>query len=95
MVSGWDHVTKSQPNAILGGLTLEGMLITMTPALCDLRGDLRLEVPGTSSALINYHPKPPWLCLQVKWKSLSRVLLFATPWTIESTGLSRPEYWSG
>ena len=31
---------------------------------------------------------------KVKWKSLSRVRLFETPWTIASTGFSRPEYWS-
>ena len=30
-----------------------------------------------------------------KWKSLSRVPLFATPWTIQSMEFSRPEYWSG
>ena len=29
------------------------------------------------------------------WKSLSRVQVFATPWTIQSIELSRPEYWSG
>ena len=29
------------------------------------------------------------------WKSLSRVPLFATPWTIESMDFSRPEYWTG
>ena len=28
-------------------------------------------------------------------KSLSRVQLFVTPWTIQSMGCSRPEYWSG
>ena len=33
---------------------------------------------------------PPW-----KWKSLSRVWLFPTPWTIQSMEFSRPEYWSG
>ena len=27
--------------------------------------------------------------------SLSRVQLFATPWTIQSMEFSRPEYWSG
>ena len=37
---------------------------------------------------------------KVKVKSLSRVQLFATPWTIAhqappSMGFSRPEYWSG
>ena len=29
------------------------------------------------------------------FKSLSRVQLFATPWTIQSMEFSRPEYWSG
>ena len=28
-------------------------------------------------------------------KSLSRVRLFATPWTMQSMEFSRPEYWSG
>ena len=30
-----------------------------------------------------------------KWKLLSRVQVFATPWTIQSMECSRPEYWSG
>ena len=30
-----------------------------------------------------------------RWKSLSCVWLFATPWTIQSVEFSRPEYWSG
>ena len=29
-----------------------------------------------------------------KWKPLSRVWLFATPWTVQSMEFSRPEYWS-
>ena len=29
------------------------------------------------------------------WTLLSRVRLFTTPWTIQSTEFSRPEYWSG
>ena len=38
--------------------------------------------------------------MKVKVKSLSRVLLFATPWTVAyhaslSMGFSRQEYWSG
>ena len=32
---------------------------------------------------------------EVKWKSLSHVRLFATPWTIQSLEFSRTEYWSG
>ena len=30
-----------------------------------------------------------------KWKLLRCVQLFVTPWTIQSTEFSRPEYWSG
>ena len=30
--------------------------------------------------------------LKWKWKSLSYVQLFATPWTIQSLEFSRPEY---
>ena len=30
-----------------------------------------------------------------KWKSLSHVQLFETPWTIQSMEVSRPESWSG
>ena len=32
---------------------------------------------------------------QVKWKSLSPVQSFVTPWTTHSMQFSRPEYWSG
>ena len=31
----------------------------------------------------------------VKWKLLSHVWIFATPWTIWSMEFSRPEYWNG
>ena len=30
-----------------------------------------------------------------KWKLLSSVRLFVTPWTMQSMDFSRPEYWSG
>ena len=30
-----------------------------------------------------------------KWKVLSHVRLFATPWTIQAMKFSRPEYWNG
>ena len=28
------------------------------------------------------------------WKSLSRIQLFATLWTVQAMEFSRPEYWS-
>ena len=48
-------------------------------------------------------PQPTWLLatkrkkiytLAWKWKSLSRVQLLVTPWTIQCKEFSRPEYWS-
>ena len=30
-----------------------------------------------------------------KWKSLSHVQLFVTPWNTQAMELSRPEYWHG
>ena len=30
-----------------------------------------------------------------KWKLLSPVWLFETPWTVESMEFSKPEYWRG
>ena len=48
----------------------------------------------------NFYPSKLILKKKVKVKSLSRVLLFATPWTVahqapSSMGFSRQEYWSG
>ena len=38
---------------------------------------------------------PRYVTWKVKWKLLSHVWLFATPWTIQSIKFSRPEYWPG
>ena len=51
-----------------------------------LRGNVRTK----SYIIINLVPISLWR--EVKWKSLSCVRLFVTPWTME---FSRPEYWSG
>ena len=53
----------------------------------------RLQVQGTKRDLLLDNAK-------VKMKLLSRVQLFATPWTVAykappSMGFSRQEYWSG
>ena len=61
----------------------------------DLRG-FQQRVEGGSPIKSNgFH----YLCSNdaIKWKSksLSRVRLFATPWTTQSMEFSRPEYWSG
>ena len=44
----------------------------------------------TAFQTLNVH-----VCGRWKWKSLSHLWLFATPWTIQSMKFSRPEYWSG
>ena len=43
----------------------------------------------TSASLTMLKPLAVW-----KWKLLSSAQLFVTPWTIQSTEFSRPEYWS-
>ena len=53
-----------------------------------------------STCLIILSPKKEESTLYLKVKSLSRVRLFATPWTIAyqaspSMGFSRQEYWNG
>ena len=45
--------------------------------------------PPIKNRILKKHP------VHVKWKSLSRVQLFATAWTIQSVKFSRPEYWGG
>ena len=40
-------------------------------------------------------PAHLYLRNEVKWKSLSHVWLFMTPWTIQSMKFSRPKYWRG
>ena len=35
-----------------------------------------------------------WTMKAQEWKWFSRLWLFATPWTIQCIGSSRPEYWS-
>ena len=45
---------------------------------------------------ISYFSKPYGpVCTMNSVQSLSRVQLFATPWTIQSMEFSRPKYWSG
>ena len=58
---------------------------------------LTSEPPGKSWVAISFSSAWNW---KVKVKSLSRVRLFATPWTAAhqaspSMGFSRQEYWSG
>ena len=73
-----------------------------------------LEVQGTFKSLLQHHSSKAsilqhsaffivqlsYLHMKVKVKSLSRIRLFATPWTLAyqappSMGFSRQEYWSG
>ena len=48
------------------------------------------DFPGVQLLRLTFQGRGKW-----KWKLLSRVQLFATPWTIQSMEFSRPKYWSG
>ena len=61
----------------------------MYPPSANLELSLKMEVD--QSHLTTWRDK----FLRWKWKSVSRVRLFVTPWTTESMEFSRPEYWSG
>ena len=58
----------------------------------DMTGMLELSDWEFKTTLIDVLRAP---VIEVKWKSLSRVRLFMTPWTTQPMELSRPEYWSG
>ena len=75
------------------------------PTLCD---PIDGSPPGSPISGILQARTLEWVAIsfsnawkwKVKGKSLSRVWLFATPWTVAyqappSMGFSRPEYWSG
>ena len=54
--------------------------------------------PGSSVHEIFQARKLDWVAISSSLaylKSLSRVRLFVTPWTVQSVKFSRPEYWSG
>ena len=80
-------------------------LLQSCPTLCDPidGGPPGSPIPGILQArtlewvAISFSNAGKW---QLKWKSLSCVRLFATPWTAAyqaplSMGFSRQEYWSG
>ena len=48
------------------------------------------DFPGFQLLSLTFQGRGKW-----KWKLLSYVQLFETPWTIQSMEFSRPEYWSG
>ena len=62
---------------------------------------LKVSIQNFASHIPVLHNVYIWSLMKVKMKeSLSRVPLFATPWTVayqapQSMGFSRQEYWSG
>ena len=103
----WDAATQSQ-GAALWGPELVKSLKTQTRKFCPSSQQASvkwLQVPlvrwGSQPA--NCFLGPRWVIQskhREKWKWLSSVRLFVTPWTIAhqaplSMGVSRQEYWSG
>ena len=67
---------------------------TIVPCPLGIPHHLALPSVHSSWALCLFPPPPVFWNFE-KWKSLSCVQLFATPWTIQSLEFSRPEYLSG
>ena len=72
-----------------------GMVLVTT--FCTMLWTSVHSFSGSLSYLVPwmYSSRPLYNHSEVKWKSLSGVQLFATPWTIQSMEFSRPEYWYG
>ena len=74
--------------------------LQLCPTLCD---PIDSSPPGSPVPGILQARTLKWVAIslsnvwkwKVKVKLLSRVWLFATPWTIQSMDFSRPEYWCG
>ena len=92
-IAPWSHIIESQKSSSL-------------PSFCPvLSPSIRAGSVSSSSGIIPFlflisHLCSWFLLKKVKVKSLSRVRLFATPWTVAyqappSMGFSRQEYWSG
>ena len=75
---------------------LSRLVLTFLPSsfslLAAVSSNLSCKIP--SGSLLQVRHKRERL-FRVKWKSLSRVWLFVTPWTIQCMEFSRSEYWSG
>jgi len=64
-------------------------------SLCPHRYKLFPDSPKSTSNLLELGSPPlRQLTQSESEKSLSRVQLFATPWTVQSMEFFRPEYWS-
>ena len=93
------EVDRAQPSLTGPWQGAAGFWITLDPP----EQELAALVPICSSLELLPHQTEDWRRLKMltwgqwkwKWKSLSSAQLFATSWTIQSMGFSRPEYWSG
>ena len=98
----WKHCAKPQKTAAAAAAAES---LQSCPTLCDPTGG---SPPGSTIPGILQARTLEWVAIsfsgtwkwKVKVKSLSRVLLLATPWTVAyqaplSMGFSRQEYWSG
>ena len=94
-----------QKSALIGFAAAAAKSLQSCPTLCD---PIDSSPPGSTVAGILQARTLEWAAIsfsnawkwKVKGKSLSRVWLFATPWTAAhqappSMGFSRQEYWSG
>ena len=83
----WQNFLKLNSNAVL----LTFSFLTLRCFIGTLRHPKELLSYLGSLDMLNYMGST----VEVKWKLLSCVRLFAIPWTIQPMEVSRPEYWSG
>ena len=84
LILNWQY-SETQQNVVLQGLETQTVLEANSIESNPYKLSLCVRIFQRNRTNRDY-----W-----KWKSLSRVQLFATPWTTQSMEFSRPEYWSG
>ena len=83
----------------LSSLLFNIVLEVLGTAIREQKGIMEIQI-GTEEIKLSLFADDMILYMKVKVKLLSRVQLFATPWTVAykaplSMGFSRKEYWSG
>ena len=81
---------RKERNAILEARKLHIPIVAIVDTNCD-PDEIDYVIPGNDDAIRAIR----LIAAINKWKSLRRVQLFASLWTIQSMEFSRPEYWSG
>ena len=88
------RVSRASLRALPCLIQLEGRQLFFGSCQPDSSLCLCVHMAFSPVSVLPFSYKHAGYCMLWKWKALSHVQLFMTPWTIQSMQFSRPEYWS-